>query len=170
MAQKTRLEEILTTVYKEQMIEFLTTQPEHFQEALELAISNKQPYAWRSAWLLWSVMQENDKRVRAYVDTILEVMKKKKDGHLRELIKILSIMELNDDQEGYLFDICMNAWESINKGPSVRYNALVFILKIAEKHPELSEEIDFVTQDQYLETLSPGIRNSVSRMVKEKFK
>jgi hypothetical protein len=33
-------------------------------------------------------------------NTILEVMTAKKDGHLRELIKILSIMKLDDEQEG----------------------------------------------------------------------
>ena len=164
---KTPLQEILTTVYKEQMIQFLTTHPEYFYEAVELALSDKQPYAWRSAWLLWSCMEENDKRVQGYIDTILQVMPQKKDGHLRELIKILGKMELTDEHEGRLFDICMNVWESINKGPSVRYHALVFILKLAKRHPELKGEIDFITQDQYLDTLSPGIKHSITRMVRD---
>ncbi len=157
----------MSTFYKEQMILFLKTHPDQFVEALELAISDKQPYSWRSAWLLWSCIEENDIRVQKYIDAILKVMPEKKDGHLRELIKILSIMELDEDQEGLLFNICMNVWESINKGPSVRYNALVFILKIAKRHPELKGEIAFITQDQYLDTLSPGIKNSIIRMVRK---
>ena len=163
---KTRLQEILTTVYKEQMIEFLKTHPEQFGEALEMAVGDEQPYCWRSAWLLWSCMEGNDKRIQAYIDKFLEVMPNKKDGHQRELLKILSMMELDENQEGRLFDICMNLWESINKRPSVRSNALMFILKTAKKYPELSGEINFITQEQYLETLSPGIKHSIIRMVK----
>lgn len=164
---ETPLEHILTNSYKEGMISFLHSHPEYYKEAIELAISNKQPYSWRSAWLLWSCMEENDIRVQGYIRKIIDTIPTKEGGHQRELIKILAKMELNDEHEGRLFNICMNIWESINKRPSVRYNAFVFILKIAKRHPELSGELAFITQDRYLESLSPGIRNSISRMIKE---
>ena len=76
-------------------------------------------------------------------------------------------MELKEEYEGILFNLCMDIWEQINKTPSVRITALKFIIKIAKKHPELSQEITFLTQDHYLESLSPGIKHSVSRMMKE---
>ena len=161
------LEHILMSSYKEGMISFMDNHPECFDEAIELAISNKQPYSWRSAWLLWSCIEENDKRIKGHIDKIINSLKNKKDGHERELIKILSKMELNEEQEGYLFNICMTVWEKINKRPSVRHTAFMFILKIAKKHPELRNEIAFFTQDQYLDTLSPGVKNSIYRMIKE---
>jgi hypothetical protein len=76
-------------------------------------------------------------------------------------------MELTEDHEGILFNICMNLWEQIDKKPSIRFTALKFIVKIAEKHPELSDEITFLTQNHYLESLSPGIKHSVFKMMKE---
>jgi len=148
------------------MIIFLNTHPEHFTEALELAIGDKQPYCWRSAWLLYSCMEENDSRVRVYIPKIITVLPDKRDGHQRELMKLLHRMELDDEQEGRVFDLCMNMWESINKQPSIRANAFMFILKTVTKYPELKEEFAFITQDQYLETLSPGIRNSIKMKVK----
>ena len=36
------------------MIAYMETHPEAYEEAVQLAISDKQPYAWRAAWLLWS--------------------------------------------------------------------------------------------------------------------
>ena len=110
-------------------------------------------------------MKENDLRLQGYISSILESIQEKEDGHQRELIKILGQMNLNDEHEGRLFNICMTVWESINKRPSVRYTAFVFIIKIAKRHPEISGEIDFITQDRYMESLSPGIKNSISRMV-----
>jgi hypothetical protein len=40
-------------------------------------------------------------------------------------------------------------------------------VKIAKKHPELAKEISFLTEDHYLESLSPGAKNSVSKLMKE---
>jgi len=83
------------------------------------------------------------------------------------LIKILLKMELKEDYEGILFDHCMDIWEQINKTPSVRVNTLKLIIKIAKKHPELAKEISFITEDHYLESLSLGAKNSVSKLMKE---
>ena len=83
------------------------------------------------------------------------------------MLKILLQMELKEEYEGILFNLCMDIWEQINKKPSVRINALKFIIKIAKKHPELIKEITFLTQDHYLESLSPGVKHSVSKLMNE---
>ena len=164
------LEEKLITSYKEEMISFLNDHPEYFDEAIQLAISDKQPFSWRAAFLLWSCMKENDKRVQRYIKQIVDSIKTKKDGHQRELLKILSKMEIKEKYEGKLFDVRMSLWEQIRKQPSIRMTALKFILKTAKKHPELKEEIVYLTQDHYLESLSPGVKNSIKRMVHEEIK
>ena len=161
------LEHKLLSSYKDEMISFMDSHPEFFEEAIELALVDKQPFSWRAAWLLWSCMEENDKRIRKYLKKIIDSLKSKDDGHQRELLKILLQMELKEEYGGILFNLCMDIWEQINKKPSVRITALKFIIRIAKKHPELSQEITFLTQDHYLESLSPGIKHSVSRMMKE---
>lgn len=149
------------------MISFMDDHPEHFVEAIELAVSDRQPYAWRAAWLLWSCMDDNDQRIHFYIPKIINVLTSKQDGHQRELLKILLRMELSEEQEGYLFDVCATVWEKINKKPSVRFTAFQFLVKIAKNHPDLSGEIALFTQNQYLDSLSPGVKRSVSRMVSE---
>jgi len=163
---ETELEHVLISNYKVGMISYLNTHPEYFEEAIKLAISNKQPYAWRAAWLLWSCMKVNDQRIKKYIKEIVNSIKPKKDGHQRELIKILLQMDLDKKYEGILFNICLDLWEQINKDPSVRFTAFKFIIKIVKKHPDLTKEITFITQDQYLETLSPAVKKSISKMMK----
>ena len=157
----------LLSSYKKEMISYMADHPEAFKEAIELAVSNKQPYAWRAAYVLWSVIKENDVRIRKHIKKIVNVVKDKNDGHQRELLKILLMMELDEKYESKLFDICMNLWEQINKAPSVRVNAFKFILKIAKKHPELKQEISFLTQDHFMESLSPGARHSIKILMKD---
>ena len=162
----TPLEEILTTLYKDGMVTFLNKHPEYFEEAIQLAISYKQPYSWRSAWLLWSVMTKNDSRFDNYIPTILQSIKDKQDGHQRELLKILYLLEINEEHEGYLFDLCISLWENIQKKPTIRYTAFRFLVKIPNKHPELRKEIDFLLEPRYFETLSPGVKKGVFKMLK----
>ena len=161
------LENKLMTSYKNEMISFLKSHPEYFEEAIQLSIGDKQPYSWRAAFLLFDCMEENDKRIKKHIKPIVNCIKHKKDGHQRELLKILYKMEIKTNYEGQIFDICMNLWEQINKAPSVRLTALKFIIKIASKYPELLEEIIPLTQDHYLESLSPGIKRSIERMMEE---
>jgi hypothetical protein len=164
---QSQLKNILISSYKVEMISFLKSHPEHFNEAIELAISDDQPFAWRSAFLLGSCMEDNDARVKKHIKPILTSIKTKKDGHQRELLKILYRMNLNDKSEGMVFDICIRLWEQISKDPSVRMTALKFIIKIANKHPELLNEITVLLQDHYLATLSPGVKRSIQRMMKD---
>ncbi len=164
---ETPLEAVLTSFDKDVMTSFEAAHPEAFEEAVKLALSDKQPYSWRAAWLLCSCMEENDVRMRGHIKKIISSLKTREDGHQRELLKILIKMELNYEQEGRLFDACMNIWEAVCKQPSVRINALKIILGIVKKHPELVHEIDFLTQDHYLETLSPGTKHSVKKLMKE---
>ena len=163
----TTLEHILTSSYKADMISYMAAHPEDFDEAIKLSISNKQPYSWRAAWLLWSCMEENDKRIEGYINNIINTITAKNDDHQRELLKILLQMDLNEKYEGFLFDVCVTIWEKINKKPSVRFAAFKFIIKIAKKHPDLSKEITFLTQNQYLDLLSPAAKKSISKMTKE---
>jgi hypothetical protein len=57
---ETALEKKLVSCYKDQMISFMNSHPECFEEAVELAISDKQPYSWSEAFILWSVIEVND--------------------------------------------------------------------------------------------------------------
>lgn len=160
------LEHILTHSYKADMISYLHAHPEDFEEAIQLAISDKQPYAWRAAWLLWSCMEVNDLRIQAYLPKMVDCIKSKDDDHQRELFKILLQMELSEENEGMLFSECTHIWKQINKKPSVRLTAFKVMVKIGKKYPDLSQEIIYLTQDQYLDTLSQAVKKSIGKMLK----
>jgi hypothetical protein len=86
---QSQLKSKLLSSYKEEMVGFLKLQPEYFNEGLKLAISNDQQFAWRSAFYLSSCLDDNDARIKKYIEPILARIKTKNDGHQRELLKIL---------------------------------------------------------------------------------
>jgi hypothetical protein len=164
---ETALEWTLTNSYKADMISYLAAHPEDFEELIKLSIADKQPYSWRAAWLLWSCMEENDQRIQGYLKKIINTISARNDDQQRELLIILQKMEISEELEGSLFNHCVAVWERIGKKPSVRYNALKIIVKISKKHPDLSHEIGFLLQDQYMESLSSTVKKSISKMIKE---
>lgn len=163
---ETALEHILTNAYKADMISYLKSHPEDFEETIKLAISDKQPYAWRAAWLLWSCMDQNDQRIKKYVKDIVKSITTKNDDQKRELFIILQQMELEEEYEGTVFNSCVDVWEKIGKKPSVRYNAFKLMTKIAQKHPDLSNELILLTQDHYMESFSDTAKRAVYKLIK----
>lgn len=164
---ETELEYILTNSYKVEMISYLKTHPEYFNEAVKLANSDKQPYSWRAAWLLWSCMDKNDKRITRHINKILDNLPIRKDNMQRELLMILQRMDLKDDHEGRLLDICIKIWETTEKNPSLRYNAFKLLVKISKKHPDLIKEIKTLTEPHYLDSLSESVKKSIHKLTKE---
>jgi hypothetical protein len=152
--------------YKEGMISYVKSKPNEFDELIELALLNKQPYSWRAAWLLWSCMKENDKRLEKYIPKIIKILETFKDGHQRNLINILQKMKINEEHEGLLFDICVNIWTKTEKQASVRYKAFELIIQTTKRYPELYNEVLALTEDHYVEPLSEGIKRSMYRMIK----
>lgn len=162
------LQNMLTaSLLKNEMVAFLNKNPNLLDETLEVSLGDKEPQAWRAAWLIKHYMVENDKRIRKKINSILKALPNKKDGHQREFLKILMDMKLSEKQEGILFDKCFTIWEDIGKSSSVRGTAFSIIVNTVNKYPELLTEIEFLTQNHYIETLTPGIRNSIVKTIKK---
>jgi hypothetical protein len=157
-------EKLLSRFQKDEIVALLNTDPDAFGQTVDLALQNLPLVSWRAAWVLFHTMEENDARLHPFLPELISAISGKPDGHQRELLRIIEKLDIPEEHEGPLFDICMTIWEQVGKIPSVRVFAFRIILRIAKKYPELKSEIAFITQQQYTETLSPGIKASVERM------
>ena len=160
---ETSLEYILTNSLKAEMLSYLASHPNDFEELVKLAIRDKQPYSWRAAWLLSNSVTENDERIEHYVPEMICRLTETHDSQKRDLVNVLHKIEISEEYQGSVFNICIDTWTKLNKIPSVRWSALRLAMKITEKHPTLYDEIVLVTDERYLEPLSKGIKNIVRK-------
>ncbi len=149
------------------MMSYLKAHSEDFQELMDLATADKQPYSWRAAWLLSSCVDQNEALIREHIPAILARIEVANDSQKRDLIRVLLEVEVPEEVEGQLFDICINIWSKVNKIPSVRYSAIRLAIRIAERHPDLIQEIDIVTQEHFVESLSPGTKRSLLKILRK---
>ncbi|HHH52717.1 MAG TPA: hypothetical protein ENK91_03595 [Bacteroidetes bacterium] len=145
------------------MTEWMEQNPEHFDRLISLSLGHNKPFNWRAAWLINHIIKTNDSRIRKYTDSFIDTIDDKNDGHQREILKILFLMKLDEEQEGKLFNKCMDIWEKIGKSSSVRIKAFEFLMKTASKYPELKNELKYLTNVEYTKSLSPGIKKSLQK-------
>ena len=139
---------------------FLDSDQSNFKKIVSLAIKNEKNYSWRAAWLL-TRLNDNDKRLSPFILKIIKSISAKESGHQRELLKLVEKCKLSKKQEGYLLDVCVNIWEDINIKSGTRYYAMLFILNISKRYPDIRNEIDYLIGDYYTKTLSPGIKCNI---------
>jgi hypothetical protein len=163
---ETPFEHILVSCHKQQMLVYLSEHPDCFEEAIQLLLSDKQPYAWRAAWLMRDAMAHNDERLQAHLPQLIGKLSGFKDGHQREVLALLYQMDISAEFEGLLFDQCAHIWEQIHKQPALRCYAFKMMLKIMAHYPEFEKEIAYFAQEQYMDSLSPGIKNSMQKLLK----
>lgn len=161
----THFEQLLVSAMKPDIVAYLRDHPEDFAPAVELGLSNKQPFAWRSVWALEEVVERNDPRITPYLSRILDSLPGLDDGHCRQWMLVLHHIELPEDRLAPLFDFCMGLWCDPHKQPSVRYHAYLSMQRIAASFPELKGEIAVSLSAPLLESLSPGIRKSLFKAV-----
>lgn len=147
------------------IVSLLRENPSVFDEAIHLSLQSDERTAWRAAWVLFHAMEDNDPRLQPHLPALICALRGKRDGHQRELLKIIERLKTDDDREGELFDICMGIWEKPDKSPSSRITAFRVMHRIAQKYPELLGELSFLLQEHYTDTLSPGIKHSLQRML-----
>lgn len=160
------LEKILACrINKELLINLLNTSTSHFEDAIKLSLSKKQPQNWRACWILNHCLEKNDERILSKVSSLINSLPGKGDGHQRELLKLLNKCTPGKSNEGKLFNHCVDIWINIGKSPSVRITAFKTMARIAKKYPELNEEIKLLSEAHYTETLSPGIKRSFKKIL-----
>lgn len=151
--------------HKNTMVRLLKEEPAYFDEAVHLAVHPEEKIAWRAAWLLYHAMTDYDPRLLPHRELFVAALPGKDDGHQRELLKIIERLDPDEDLLGELFDICVNIWKQVGKSPSVRIVAFRVLYPIAQGYPELMGELDFLLQEHYTQSLSPGIKHSLQKIL-----
>ncbi len=166
-APETPFEQVLLSSYKQGMISYMHSHPEAYSEAVSLAVSDKQPFSWRAAQLLWSCIKPDDPRIRRHLKKIITYLPFAVDNQKSQLFKILLLMNIPNNLGGLVLEESINCWKDITKMASLRFRALMMLLVISKRFPELSHEISLLHNEHFFSTFSPGVKRSAKRLFRE---
>ena len=100
------------------------------------------------------VLKLEDQFFQKYHLKIIKGISEKESGHQRELLKLVIDKNLSEEEEGRLFEVCIEIWKDIHKKPGTRSYAFKFIHQVVLKYPEIKNELVGLFESEYLENMN----------------
>ena len=134
---------------------------------LVMIFEEKDPIAWRAAWIL----DGSDELHPGLVgDRITGIIRKLPDlesaGALRSLLRMLCRYEIPEEEQGLLIDLCFSYLMSELYPVAVKVHAMQIIYQHTLMYPELKTELKTVIEDQ-MENNSVGFKSRGRRIIQQ---
>jgi len=113
-----------------------------YKDLLEAISTGERTHTMKAAWIIGTAAEKQDLIfAQKYSSTLLEfVLHKENSGVVRELMKVLLAINLNEKEEGLYIDFCFKQLHRSDVDIAVKYNSNKAIEKALKKYPELKEE------------------------------
>jgi len=138
-----------------------------FTVLLDLALNEKDPVAWRAAWILDGSDEQHPGLASGSISRIVNRLPEVKSaGAIRSLLRLLCRYPVDEGDQGILIDLCFGYMLSVLYPVAVKVHAMQIIYHHVLLYPELKDELISVIRDQ-AENNSVGFRSRGNRIIKE---
>lgn len=121
----------------------------------------------RASWPVGLIGTEKPNLLSPFVEQMLDNLQTAKhDAVIRNTIRTFQYMEVSEDVEGKLYDICMNYLIDLKQAVAIRCFSMVVLSNIARKHSALQEELVTVVREFY-EHGTAGYKSRARKIFKE---
>jgi len=139
----------------------------NFRALLQLALKEKDPVAWRAAWVLDGSDELKPGLARKYISKIVKALPGLESlGSLRSLLRLLARWDIPEDEQGLLIDLCFSYLVSAQYPVAVKAHAMQIIYLHVLIYPELKDELVAVIEDQIANN-SVGFKSRGRRLIKQ---
>ena len=164
---KALLNEFPSGIEKELYINEVQSSPEKFKSLLDIALREKDPLAWRAAWVLDGSDEKSPGLARDYIsDIVCKLPDLKSNGSIRSLLRMLCRYEIHEDDQGILIDLCFKYLVSELYPVAVKVHAMQIVYHHVLIYPELKDELVTVIQDQ-VGNNTVGFKSRGMRIIKK---
>ena len=139
---------------------------EHFRSLLKLSLHEKDPFAWRAAWILDG---SDEKYPGMAVPHLHEIVRRlpgiRSTGVIRSLLRMLSRYEIPEEDQGMLVELCFGYMTSELYPVAIKVYAMQIIYNHVLLYPELKGELRTVIEDQITHN-SAGFKSRGMRIIR----
>jgi hypothetical protein len=137
----------------------------HFRALLDMALHEKDPLAWRAAWILDGSAEKHPEIAVGHIHRIIRKLPGiKSTGVTRSLLRLLCRYEIPEEDQGLLIDLCFGYMVSELYPVAVKVHAMQLIYNHVLLYPELKGELRTVIEDQVIHN-SAGFRSRGMRII-----
>ncbi len=138
-----------------------------FSSLLDIALNEKDPLAWRAAWVLDGSDERFPGLAAESISAIVHRLPKiKSKGTIRSLLRLLCRYDIKKKEQGILIDLCFIYLVSELYPVAVKVHAMQIIYNHVLIYPELKDELVTVITDQ-VGNNSVGFKSRGMRLIKK---
>lgn len=167
MDLRSLLADIPSGVGRDLMIDEVIKSKTHFNSLLKLTLQEKDPLAWRAAWVLDGSDEKKPGLARNHLSRIVKALPKlESKGALRSLLRLLTRYDIREEDQGLLIDLCFSYLVSEQYPVAVKAHAMQIIYQHVLIYPDLKHELIAVIEDQ-AENNSAGFKARGTMLIKQ---
>jgi len=143
------LASIPSAIEKEILIREAASSEQEYTSLLQLALNDKDPLAWRAAWILDGAAEANPDMALKHIRQIVRKLPAiKSGGTIRSLLRMLSRYHIPEEEQGLLIDLCFRYMVSELYPVAVKVHAMQILYNHCLIYPDLKDELKTVIEDQ----------------------
>ena len=148
---------------------YIQKNPQQLTNLIKMSFSDNQPEAWRAAWVL-SDLVKNDILIRDKIQGLSSIIVNRfKDfnsaGQIREFLKIIQYLDVNEEDMGLLIDMCFNWLLDRKADQSFRVYSMQIIYNYSKKEPDLLPELKAIIE-QEMEYALPAFKSRGKKILR----
>lgn len=141
--------------------------PDLFAVLWQMVLDGEPPLPQRASWILDNCVQAHPTLFEPYLEEAIAFLPLPNHNAVhRNLTKILARMDIPEDLQGQLYDLCINWLIAPQIAVAIKAHSMTIAANIAKGIPELEEELAFVINDQ-LEFNSKGFKARGRQVLKQ---
>lgn len=169
MMDRKELEELLLgnwhTAKFVEKTQTISTNPQLIRELLELTNSSDSKVAWRSAYLLDKIHDDNPENITPLLDAIIQKVTHTQNFSIkRHFLRILTQHDLHKKVSGSFINACFKWIHAQNVKVAVKVHAMQLLYNLSLYYPELKQELQ-ATLQELPTSISPGIKNRAQNLL-----
>ncbi len=148
------------------LINTIAQNSEFYEVLMEVALYDSNRKSWRAAYLVDKINDNNEKLLYPYLQKMIEqVIIENSTSKKRHFLKLISMNDLTQNQQGYIFDFCVETLKSAKEPVAVRVHAMQILHNIALKETELIPEILLLIENEMEYHSTAGIISRGKKLI-----
>ena len=148
------------------LTEYVGGSQQRFDILMDLFLNDEYRVVQRSGWVVSSVAEKYPKLIMPYLKECIAYLENPPhDAVKRNILKVLSAMDIPEEHQGTLVDRCFKFLYDPKEPIAVHAFAMQVIFEIGKKEPDLFYELKQILEENF-ETGSAGYKVRAKRILK----
>ena len=152
----------------DRLVAKILAEKDFFFSTFNIALSTDYPIAWRASWCLHKVLPKYKSEIIADVERIFKAFPTfTHHGQIGSFIRILKSIDCDPENVGNVIDACLKLLREEKIPDYVKFYSMEFLVKVAQKVPELKSEFAYCIEDVIPRGKTYMIRVKAKELLKE---